>query len=124
MDSRFVIIPFILIVLAVIELDNRNYLHRKLTDEELKGYHSPFIPLIVCAAIFFVFLFLVPNKTDEYNELKEKYDDLVYSAEISYDDASLIKYILLNPDGDQDDVLLASAQDIIDRLDPNSLKGD
>ena len=59
MDYRLLIIPVMLVICAVIELDNRNFLRRSFAAEDLKGYHSPFIPLLVLAAVS-LYLILCP----------------------------------------------------------------
>jgi hypothetical protein len=80
-----ILIPFVLVVLALTELDNRNFLYRNFSDDDLKGYHSPFFPLLACVILFFVLMFLFPSHNKEYNELKEKYDDLSLQVEL-YDE--------------------------------------
>ena len=118
MDSRFFIIPLILIMLAVVEVDNRNHLHRKLSDEDLKEYHSCFYPLIFCAVAFIVFMFLFPSHNKEYQELQEKYEELSTSVELSYDEAVNVKAYFLGWEESSFDNAKESMHYIYDHLYP------
>ena len=59
MDYRLLIIPVMLVIIAVIELDNHNFLRRTFAEEDLKGYHSMFYPLLILAAVS-AFLIIFP----------------------------------------------------------------
>jgi len=85
MDVRFFIIPVILGLAAVVEMDNRNVI-RKEFPEGLKGYHSVFFALVACAVIAAVLMFLNHDYHDEYFALQEKYNDLEVHCEILQDD--------------------------------------
>ena len=118
MDTRLILIPVVLLFLVVIEVDNRNFLYRKFSEEDLKGYHSPFAALIFCAVFFVICMFLFPNHNEEYQELKEKYDELSASVELSYDDAVSVKSYFLGWEESSFDDAKQSMQNIYDNLYP------
>lgn len=92
MDSRLFLIPIVLVVLAVTEVDNRNFLYRNFSEEDLKGYHSPLYALIFCVIAFVVMMFLFPSHNKDYQEIKDKYDELSASVDIAREDAITIKW--------------------------------
>lgn len=91
MDTRLFLIPFVLAVLAVTELDNRNFLYRNFKEEDLKGYHSPFYALVFCVIAFVALMFIFPSHNSEYKELKEQYDELSLSYESAQEDCESVQ---------------------------------
>ena len=116
MDTRFIVIPVILIILIAIEVDNRNFLYRNFAESDLKGYHSPFFALIACVVIFFALFFLFPSHNNDYDELKEKYDNLSSSVDLAIDDAITIKWYLNGEENITKEQADRSASDLIDLL--------